>query len=138
MLLLPRLILFLAQNSDQRKAEAIPSYDRTHFDALTPLESFLVRMVGFGLLGFAAMIIFNVVPAYTAPYPARTASITVVAVLSCVAAVVAWNAPLGAFASIVGLGNGLVGAWGWWTIFFGGEEHKMKRYLKDNSRLKKL
>jgi hypothetical protein len=51
---------------------------------------------------------------------------------------VSWNAPLGALAIMLGLGNGIVGSWGWWSLFFGEDNHKFGKYLKENSRLKRL
>jgi hypothetical protein len=95
-------------------------------------------MLGLGLLALAALVVFTVVPRYTPASPARKTAITVIALLECVSAVVAWNAPLGALAVFVGMGNGLIGAWGWWALFFGEETHKFKKYLKEDSRLKRL
>lgn len=151
LLLLPRLILFLAQGPESGSATAalkagplgvlntaILDRSRGQYDSLTSLEAFFVKMLGFGLDSVAAIIVFAVVPSYTPPSPARKPTITVIAILTAFAAVVSWNAPLGALAVILGLGNGVVSAWGWWALFFGEDPHKFKKYLKEDSRMKRL
>lgn len=118
---------------------AVPAVEAVGRPAsLTALESHTLRCMGFGLLAMAAVLIFVVVPAYKPFAPGRKAVVTVFAVLGCVTAVVGWNSPLGALAVITGIGNGIVGAWGWWSIMFGEDDYRFGKYLKPDSRWKKL
>lgn len=147
LLLLPRLILFLAQGSESAlkagplgvvPSGPIPTYGGRP-DTLTPLESFTLRMLGLGLIALAAISVFVIVPNYSPQaMPYRLPTVCVFAVLGCVTAFAGWNAPLGVMSVLLGLGNGVLGAWGWWTVFFGEEKQKLGKYLKKNSRFKKL
>lgn len=148
LLLMPRLVLFMAQGSESPVKAGplgvvgsgpIPSYGGNQHDKLTPLESFALKMLGLGLLALAAISIFVVVPNYSPQaMPYRIPTVCVFAVLGCVTAFAGWNAPLGVMSIVLGLGNGALGAWGFWTVFFGEEKQKFGKYLKPNSRLKKL
>lgn len=147
-LLVPCLVLFMAQGSDAPvkagplgvvPSGPIPSYGGNQHDTLTPLESFALKMLGFGLLALAAISIFVVVPNYSPQaMPYRMPAVCVFAVLGCITAFSGWNAPLGFMSVVLGLGNGALGAWGFWTVFFGEEKQKFGKYLKPNSRLKKF
>lgn len=152
-LVLPRFILFLAQGSESGSPShalktghlgvlnsgPVPSYDRGHYDSLTSLESFLLHMMGMGMLALAALCVFVIVPTYTPVSKCRVPAIGVLSALFCFSAIFGWNAPLGALAVLLGLGNGVLGCWGAWSLFFGNEEgHNKHKILKPNSRLKRL
>lgn len=146
LLLFPRLVLFFA--ADERELSSRPSRITRSMvspivpiprpDTLTSLEVFMLRSVGFGLIALAAILVFVVVPPYKPVAPGRKAVVTVLAVLGCVTAVVGWNTPLGALSVIMGIGNGIVGCWGWWSIMFGEDDYRFGKYLKNDSRLKRL
>lgn len=155
LLLFPRLVLFFAQGDGDTSTRAtrlgqstmgmaVPGVERgsiSHFERpakLTSLEEFTLRSMGFGALALSAIIVFVVVPAYKPVAPGRKAVVTVLAVLGCITAVVAWNSPLGALAVVTGIGNGIVGAWGWWSLMFGDDDYRFGKYLKKDSRLKRL
>ncbi|KAL1405307.1 hypothetical protein Q8F55_008934 [Vanrija albida] len=156
LLTMPRLVLFLAGPSaapsplnpsalqaplsnNPASSGPIPSYDRGHYDALTHLEAFSLRLLGLGLVALALVSLFVVVPSYAPGVaPGRQSTIVVWAILGSIAAVVSWNAPLGALATITSLGNAVLSGWGWWAVFFGNDDRKFKKYLKPNSRLKRL
>lgn len=147
LLLLPRLILFFAQGQDASRpnrhgvnfgTEAVPSYDRGHYDALTALEDFALRMLGFGSLALAAICLFVVVPSHNPHSPPRMPTTAVITILTSVTAVVCWNSKLGALSFITGLGNGGIACWGWWVMFFSDDPHKFGKYLRKDSRLKRL
>lgn len=141
-------MLFFAQGPDTARAnrfganyktgEPIPSYDRGHYDALTNLEGFALRMLGFGSLALSAICLFVVVPSLLPHSPPRMPTVSVIAVLTSVTAVVCWNSQLGALSTITGIGNGIIAAWGWWVIFFSTDPHKFGKYLRKDSRLKRL
>ncbi|GMK56876.1 hypothetical protein CspeluHIS016_0307160 [Cutaneotrichosporon spelunceum] len=105
---------------------------------LTGLEQLTLRCMGLGLLGLAAITVFVVVPAYKPHAPGRKATTTVLAILGCITAVVAWNSKLGGLSVITGIGNGVIGAWGWYAIMFGEDDYRYGKYLKPDSRLKRL
>lgn len=156
LLTMPRLVLFLAGPSSAPtplnpsslqaplsnnpvSSGPIPSYDRGHYDSLTHLENFALRLLGLGLVALALVSLFVVVPAYAPGVaPGRQSTIVVWAILGSVASVVAWNAPLGALATLTAFGNAILSGWGWWAVFFGNDDRKFKKYLKPNSRLKRL
>ncbi|BEI82824.1 hypothetical protein CcaverHIS002_0306920 [Cutaneotrichosporon cavernicola] len=152
LLLLPRLVLFFASDDGPRATRlsqssmgmTVPGVDRgsiSRFERpsrLTSLEELTLRSLGLGLLALASITVFVVVPAYKPHAPGRKAVTTVLAILGCVTAVVSWNSPLGAMAVITGVGNGVVGAWGWYAIMFGEDDYKFGKYLKNDSRLKRL
>ncbi|CAK9779852.1 hypothetical protein CC85DRAFT_303019 [Cutaneotrichosporon oleaginosum] len=150
LLLFPRLVLFFAAEdratrlSHSSMGMVVPGVDRGSISSferparLTNLEALALRCMGVGLLALAAITVFVVVPAYKPHAPGRKAVTTVLALLGCVTAAVAYNAPLGALAVVTGVGNGIVGAWGWYAIMFGEDEYRFGKYLKDDSRLKKL
>lgn len=147
LLILPRLVLFFAQGQDSARPtrhglnianDPVPSYDRGHFDALTSLEEFALRMLGFGALALAAICLFVVVPNHLPHSPPRVPAICVITIMTSITSVVCWNSKLGALATITGIGNGTVACWGWWVLFFSGDHHKFGKYLRKDSRLKRL
>lgn len=153
LLVFPRLVLFFAADDGPPRATrlsqssmgiTVPGVDRGSINSferparLTNLEQLTLRAMGLGLLALAAITVFVVVPAYKPHAPGRKAVTTVLAILGCVTAVVAYNSPLGALAVLTGIGNGIVGAWGWYAIMFGEDDYRLGKYLKKDSRFKKL
>jgi hypothetical protein len=113
---------------------------REHYDTLTPLESFLCRTIGFGLLSISLIILFSLIPHYSPPAtnPTRTPLLNVLVGLTTIMAAVSYNtASIGALGKVVGVGNGLVALWGWWVVVFGNVTMK-KKESKVPERLRKL
>lgn len=143
LLLFPRILLFFAQVPPPpgTSAAAFGQPEReSHFDALTPLESFLCLSLSLGLLAFGLIAIFALVPTYEPPTtnPSRTSVLSVVVGVNTIMAIVSLNTKsIGGLGTVIGIGNTLMALWGWWVVVFG-NVHLKERKSKVPSRLKKL
>jgi len=91
----------------------------SHYDSLSPLESFLCLSLAIGLFAMALLTLFVVTPSYTPPSPSRWPALAVIVGLTTVTSLVAWNSPIGGLGVLTGLGNTAVAIWGWWVVVFG-------------------
>ena len=159
------MLIFFSQTPPQTSQFATSSHvelDRDHYDALTPLESFLCLSLGLGLVAMALITVFVLVPTYLAPLstttvdttsgvspesiptksPGRVALLAVLVGLTSLMSVLSWNSSsVGALGKAVSLGNGAVGIWGWWVIIFGGGRGLLSKAGKKSKvpeRLKRL
>ena len=143
LLLFPRILLFFSQSPpppSQLNAQAQASLDRDHYDALTPLESFLSLSLSFGLFAMALLSLFVITPSYTPPTsnPSRWPALAVQVGLITIVSAVAWNSPIGGLATLLGLGNAFVALWGWWVAIFGQGRGRMtsKEHKTNKSHVK--
>lgn len=143
LLLFPRILLFFAQVPPPpgTSAAAFGQPEReSHYDALTPLESFLCLSLSLGLLAFSLIAIFALVPTYEPPTtnPSRTSILSVIVGINTVMALVSLNTKsVGGLGTVIGIGNTLMAVWGWWVVVFG-MVHLKEKKSRVPSRLKKL
>lgn len=148
LLLFPRLLLFFSQIApvNHLTQAQSQSLERDHYDALTPLESFLCRVVGAGLVSMGLVVLFGLVPRYEGDQarnmshsnPARKPILGVLVGLTTIMSVVAYNTTtIGALGWVTGMGNAVVALWGWWVIVFG-DTRLEQRDSKVPKRLRKL
>lgn len=140
LLLFPRILLFFAQSPPATVAAAAAGLDRDHYDAPTPLESFLSTTLSLGLFSMALISLFVVVPSYTPPSsnPSRWPTLAVLVGLSSIVSVTAWNSPIGGLGTLVALGNTVIAVWGWWVVAFGQGRSKLGKVKHRNERWKRL
>ena len=144
LLLFPRILLFFAQippASSIFTTSQTPAHE--HYDALTPLESFLCLSCSLGLLAMAMINLFVLVPSYTPPAanPSRTPLLGILVGLLTVMAAVGLNTnSIGALGKVIGGGNAMVAIWGWWVVLFRDERGRWvktdKKHVPD--RFKRL
>ncbi|KAJ9094437.1 hypothetical protein QFC21_005976 [Naganishia friedmannii] len=145
LLLFPRLLLFLSQTRPAGQsllAKASHRHDQ-HYDDLSPLESFLCTQLGLGIvvvMGLCLLAIpspstqkdFPALSPYTSLPNATPSTFTeslrlpitlLISTLLALSGFLAYNTPSSAIGSglttLLALGNGCMGVWGWWVGAFG-------------------
>ncbi|KAH9901407.1 hypothetical protein C8Q73DRAFT_786779 [Cubamyces lactineus] len=120
LILSPRLLLFLSETGNERRA------------ALTPLESFMALHTGLLLFAVALVLIFNIPPddmEVTAKGQGRGHPL--LGPLSGVCALISFVAynttSVGALSFLIFLGSGTIGAWGIWAVLFSGSSYLSRK-----------
>ncbi|KAI0831327.1 hypothetical protein BC628DRAFT_1415845 [Trametes gibbosa] len=116
LVLSPRLLLFLAETSTERRA------------ALTPLESFMALHTGILLFAISLALVFNissdpmeVTAKHAAPGHPLLAPLSYACLLT---SFLAYNTQsVGPLSFVVFLGSGTIGLWGLWAILFSGSAY---------------
>ncbi|KAI5452349.1 hypothetical protein NCC49_000910 [Naganishia albida] len=154
LLLFPRLLLFLAQTRPAGESFLSKSshHRDQHYDDLTPLEKFLCTQLGLGIVvvmglcllaipspatprDFPGLSPYTSLPTATAaPFSAslRLPITLLISTLLALSSFLAYNTPsvaVGAgLTTLLTLGNGAIGIWGWWVGAFGvGEGLRSKK-----------
>ncbi|KAK4689441.1 hypothetical protein P7C73_g675, partial [Tremellales sp. Uapishka_1] len=122
LLLFPRILVFFAQVPPASTFATASKSHKEHYDALTPLESFLCLSLSLGLLSMSLITLFVLVPSYKPPStnPSRMPLLVLLVGLTTIMSVISYNtASIGGLGTCVGICNAIIGIWGWWVIVFG-------------------
>jgi len=114
LLFFPRFLLFLSSTVEPA--------------VLTPLESFLCNQLGVLVLGLAAGAVVSSPDIPDLSSGTSNPLLAPVSIAAAISSLVAWNADgVGSLGTFMSVGNGIIGAWGFWAMLFSGSSYTSKK-----------